>query len=73
VGIFLNQINEVQDIEVLFDEKLIFNYHVKFIENKTIKLLGFITSYCKHFNNVNALRHVYCFYIRSNLNCCSLV
>lgn len=38
-----------------------------------MKLVGFIKSCCKHFKDRHALRVVYCSYIRSNLEYCSLI
>jgi len=72
-GFQLEQVQVIKNLGVLFDKKLTFNDHISFIWNKSMKLLGFIKSCCKHFKHINALRQVYCSYIWSNLEYCSLV
>jgi len=72
-GVQLEQVQVIKDLGVLFDKKLTFNNHVTFIKNKAMKLVGFIKSCCKHFKDMHALRLVYCSYIRSNLEYCSLI
>lgn len=72
-GVQLEQVQVVKNLGVIFEEKLTFNDHVTYIENKVMKLVGFIKSCCRHFKDMHALRLVYCSYIQSKLEYCSLI
>ena len=59
--------SEVKDLGVYFDSNLNFNFHVNFIVNKALKLLGFIKRILQDFSNINCFKTLFCSYIRSVL------
>jgi len=47
--------------------KLNFSYHIEFIKNKAMGILGLIKRSCKDFRDPFALKILYCSLVRSNL------
>lgn len=72
-GQLLNKVEYVEDLGVLFDEKISFNLHIQKISNEALKLLGFIYRNTKHFNSTRALDCLYNSYVRSKLEYASVV
>jgi hypothetical protein len=67
-------INVIKDLGVLFEPKLIFNAHIRYIyDNKALKLLGFISGSCVDFNNKNAFISIYYSLVRSIFEYCSII
>jgi Reverse transcriptase (RNA-dependent DNA polymerase) len=72
-NISLEKVFNCKDLGVFFDSKLTYNTHINYIKNKSLKLFGFIKFSCSNFNNLNALRVIYCSIIRSTLEYCSII
>lgn len=69
----LERIYEVRDLGVLFDVQLTFKRHAEYVVAKAYSMLGFIKRVCKEFNDVRALKSVYCAHVRSHLEYASVV
>ena len=69
----LEKVFNCKDLGVFFDSKLTYSTHINYIKNKSLKLFGFIKFSCSNFNNLNALRLIYCSCIRSTLEYCSII
>lgn len=54
--------NVINDLGVIFDSKISFEYYVDTIKNKSYIKLGLIKQMCTDFNNESALTVLYCFY-----------
>jgi hypothetical protein len=63
----------IKDLGVLFEHKLTFNAHIRYIKDKVLKLLGFISRSCVDFNNKNAFISIYYSLVRSIFEYCSSI
>lgn len=69
----LGRVNEIKDLGVYIDGGLRFDYHINYIKNKAMKLLGFISRTLRDFSDINCFRVLYCSYVRSILEYASPV
>ncbi|CAG9131177.1 unnamed protein product, partial [Plutella xylostella] len=69
----ISSCNEIRDLGVIMDSKLLFNNHIDKIVKKAYKLLGFLIRSCKNFNLMKSFKIVYCSLVRSNLEYASQV
>ncbi|CAG9120858.1 unnamed protein product, partial [Plutella xylostella] len=65
--------NEIKDLGVIMDSKLLFDKHVDAIVKKAYKLLGFVMRSCKNFKLMKSIKIIYCTLVRSNLEYASQV
>ena len=66
-NINLERTDSCKDLGVIFDRELSFIDHVQYVSNKAMKLLGFMLRSLSEFNNVFALKNIYCAIVRSVL------
>jgi len=64
-GIELERVNLIKDLGVYLDSSLSFNDHHVHIQNRASSMLGFIMRSCNNFNNLLALKSLYCALVRS--------
>lgn len=69
----LERVNMIKDLGVYIDNELQFHYHIEFIRNKSMKMLGFVIRTLKEFQNLNCFKNLYCSYVRSGLEYASSV
>lgn len=69
----LRKTDVIKDLGVLFEPKLIFNAHIRYIKDKALKLLGFIFRSCVDFKDKNTFISVYCSLVRSILEYGSII
>lgn len=66
-GCILNRLSEFRDLGVIFDSRVTFVPHIRYISSATTKTLGFIIRNCKHFSNEFTLKLLYFTFVRSKL------
>lgn len=69
----LSHLNEIKDLGVIFDSKLIFGKHIEMKIAKSYSMLGFVKRICYEFVNKDALKSIYCAHVRSHLEYASVV
>ena len=72
-GVQLSRRSSIRDLGVLFDSKLSFAQHIEEICSAALKALGFILRTAKPFDGLEVLHVLYCAFVRSRLEYCSLV
>lgn len=72
-NININKVNSIRDLGVIFDSSLIFDKHIDDIISKASKALGFIMRSSTNFQNIKAIKILYCAYVRSHLEYASQV
>lgn len=65
--------NNITDLGVIFDSKLLFNDHLVHIINKSFRNLGFIFRNMKQFKSMKTLILLYNSFVRSKLDYCSII
>lgn len=63
----LTRVNEIKDLGVIFDSKLTFNNHIKYVVNKAYRMYGFIVRNTREFSNPMGLKELYVSFVRSIL------
>lgn len=63
----LDRVDSLKDLGVTFSSDLRFTAHIENLTNRAMKLLGFMFRTLKDFNNIFALKNVYCAIVRSTL------
>lgn len=63
----LDKTDVMKDLGVYFVKDLNFNYHINFMTNKALKMLGFIKRTLTDFNDINCIKTLYIAYVRSIL------
>lgn len=66
----LQRVNSMLDLGVLFDTKLSFNDHISLKISKAKAMLGFIKRISSEFDDIVALKSLYCAHVRSHLEYC---
>lgn len=69
----LKRLNEVRDLGVIHDSKLLYEKHIDHIAKRANRAMGFIKRSCSQFSNVKAVKILYCSYVRSILEYCSQI
>lgn len=69
----LTRVTEYFDLVVLFDERLSFTPHVRYVVAQANRSLGFVMRNCRAFTNVDALKTLYFAYVRSKLEYASII
>lgn len=69
----LQKVDEIRDLGVTHDSKLLFDTHINNIVKKASKNLGFIMRSSKDFKNAKTLKILYCTYVRSSLEYASQI
>lgn len=71
-GIYLDAVNSISDLGVIFDSKLTFNNHISYIISKAKMRLASIKRWSKEFNDINLTKTLYTSLVRSILefSCC---
>lgn len=69
----LQRVNEMKDLGVIMDSKLLFNKHIDDMVSKASKALGFIMRSSVDFKSAKTLKILYCTYVRSKLEYASQV
>lgn len=69
----LEILTEIRDLGVLFSRNLSFNGHIDMIVAKAYSMLGFVKRCCRDFNNLDALKSVYCAHVRSHLEYAAII
>jgi ribonucleases P/MRP protein subunit RPP40 len=69
----LKRVNEVKDLGVIHDSKLIFDKHIDCIVRKASKALGFIMRASVEFRTLKSVKILYCAFVRSHLEYASQV
>jgi hypothetical protein len=65
-GVGLNRTNRhVKDLNILFDTKLKFDYHINNIKNRSNNIIGFIIRNCSDFTDKHALKSLFCSLVHS--------
>ena len=64
----LMRVHEICDLGVNFDRKLDFNSHVRLVNAKCLKSLGFILRVTKVFDNVSLVKILYFAFVRSRID-----
>ena len=67
------RVETVKDLGVVFDKSYTFEYHIERILNKAMRMCGFVKRQCKDFKNIPVAIKLYCAFVRSSLEYCSLV
>lgn len=67
----IKKTNQVRDLGVLLDHKLLFNEHISDIITRSYKSLGFILRVSKPFSDIKCFKILYFAYVRSILEYCS--
>jgi hypothetical protein len=57
----------MNDLGVMFDDKLTFNVHIDYIVSRAMKCLGFIKRFGREFKDPHVFKVLYCTYVRSIL------
>lgn len=63
----LERVSVMKDLGVFIDSELRFDYHMNFIRNKAIKMLGFVNRTLTDFRDIRCFKTLYCSYVRSGL------
>ena len=66
-------VNEIRDLGVIHDSKLIYDKHIEDIVNRANRSVGFIKRICTQFSSIKVIKVLYCAYVRSILEYCSQV
>lgn len=66
-------VNQIKDLGVIFDSKMLFDQHIYYISKKANRMLGFISRICFDFKNPFTLRSLFMAYINSILSYCSVI
>lgn len=69
----LVRVKQVTDLGIIFDHKLNFNLHYDFITSRATKMLGFVKRRACEFENLWVTKTLYCSFVRSILEYCSIV
>ncbi|CAK1593267.1 unnamed protein product [Parnassius mnemosyne] len=72
-GSELSRCNEIRDLGITIDNKLLYDQHIEQIVNKAYKALGFIIRSCSSFRNLKSIKILYCSLVRSNLEYASQI
>lgn len=72
-NIVLQDQNEIMDLGITFDSKLLFNSHIKNISCKSMRMLGFVLRSGSEFKSINTLLYLYTSLVRPILEYCSIV
>jgi len=72
-GVYLEKVEVVRDLGVLFKSNLPFSAHIERIKCKAFKTLGFLLRHTKEFENKACLKSLYCAFLRPILEYGSLV
>lgn len=62
------RINNIRDLAVIYDSKIIFNLHIESMANFASRILGYVKRICKRFVKINSRIFVYYAFVHSNLN-----
>lgn len=66
-SVYLERVNEMLDLGILFDEKVTFTKHIDCSIAKAYSMLGFVMRICADFNNPLALKCLYFAHVRTHL------
>lgn len=69
----IKKVDLVRDLGVLVDAKLSFSEHIGTVVNKAYKSLGFVLRVSRPFSDISCLKILYCSYVRSVLEYCSMI
>jgi hypothetical protein len=69
----IEQVQNFRDLGVIFDEQLSFNHHIELTVSNALKVLGFITRNSKLFFNLDSIKCLFNFLVRTKLEYASLV
>lgn len=69
----LLRVNEIRDLGVIHDNKLLFDKHVANIVKKASQALGFIMRTATDFRSLKSIKVLYCAFVRSHLEYASQV
>lgn len=65
--IFLERVDEIRDLGILFDEKITFTKHIDSSVAKAFSMLGFVMRICAEFRNPVLLKCLYFAHVRTHL------
>lgn len=66
-GTVLDRVDSIRDLGIVIDRKVRFNEHIATVASKAYAMLGFLRRNTKDFNDVDALKTLYCSLVRSVL------
>ncbi|KAG7297988.1 hypothetical protein JYU34_018748 [Plutella xylostella] len=69
----LIRVNQVRDLGVVHDEKLLFDHHIDQLISKANKSMGFLIRISRNFTKIKTIKIIYCAYVRSILEYASQV
>lgn len=72
-GTSLTRVNNIRDLGITFDSKLLFDTHIDNIVRKASKALGFILRVSAEFKDIKTLKILYCTFVRCHLEYASQV
>lgn len=67
------KVNSIRDLGVIFDSKLTFESHFKYVQNATFRMMGFISRSLYRFRNIDTYTILYYSYVRSLTDYCASI
>lgn len=72
-NIYLKSVNYIEDLGIIFDSKLTFNFHSDHIRNLAIKKINFIKRFTKNLKSLNTFCTFYFSYLYPIFYYCSII